>query len=132
MSFLLDTDICSAYMKGHAAVQVRCMQYSGRLHISNLTLGELWTWVYRTNAPADRRDTLDDLLKVVYVVPMDDAVSRKFGEVRAWQLDHGLQSPGYDFINGVTALTHGLTLVTHNTADYANIPNLLLDDWLKP
>ena len=63
---------------------------------------------------------------------MDDAVARKFGEARAWQLNHGLASPDLDFINGVTALTHSLTLVTHNTADYVNIPNLQLDDWLKP
>ena len=59
-------------------------------------------------------------------------MARKFGEVRAWQLDNGLPSPDLDFINDVTALAHGLTLVTHNTADYANIPNLPLDDWLKP
>jgi tRNA(fMet)-specific endonuclease VapC len=30
------------------------------------------------------------------------------------------------------ALVHGLTLVTHNTADYRNIPGLRLDDWLTP
>ncbi len=28
------------------------------------------------------------------------------------------------------ALVHDLTLVTHNTADYQNIPGLRLDDWL--
>ena len=28
------------------------------------------------------------------------------------------------------ALLHGLTLVTHNTADFQNIPGLRLDDWL--
>jgi predicted nucleic acid-binding protein len=30
------------------------------------------------------------------------------------------------------ALVHNLTLVTHNTSDYQNIPGLHLDDWLKP
>jgi len=30
------------------------------------------------------------------------------------------------------ALTHDLTLVTHNTADFQNIPGLRLDDWLIP
>jgi tRNA(fMet)-specific endonuclease VapC len=30
------------------------------------------------------------------------------------------------------ALVHDLTLVTHNTADYQNIPGLRLDDWLIP
>jgi tRNA(fMet)-specific endonuclease VapC len=31
-----------------------------------------------------------------------------------------------------TALVHGLTLVTHNTQDYAHIPGLTVVDWLVP
>ncbi|HEV3447668.1 MAG TPA: hypothetical protein VG099_23735 [Gemmataceae bacterium] len=30
------------------------------------------------------------------------------------------------------ALAHGLTLVTHNAADYDNIPLLAKVDWLAP
>jgi tRNA(fMet)-specific endonuclease VapC len=30
------------------------------------------------------------------------------------------------------ALVHDLTLVTHNTADFRNIPGLRLEDWLVP
>jgi tRNA(fMet)-specific endonuclease VapC len=30
------------------------------------------------------------------------------------------------------ALVHNLTLVTHNTADFQNIPGLRLEDWLTP
>ncbi|MCO6458531.1 MAG: hypothetical protein J5I93_24765 [Pirellulaceae bacterium] len=29
-------------------------------------------------------------------------------------------------------LAHNLMLVTHNTADFQNIPSLRLDDWLTP
>jgi tRNA(fMet)-specific endonuclease VapC len=31
-----------------------------------------------------------------------------------------------------TALLHGLTLVTHNTRDFANVPGLTVVDWLVP
>jgi tRNA(fMet)-specific endonuclease VapC len=37
-----------------------------------------------------------------------------------------------DLMIGSIALLHNLTLVTHNTADFQNIPGLRLDDWLKP
>ena len=73
-----------------------------------------------------------DLLRDVQVLPFDEAVAHEFGEVRVWQLDRGLPTPDLDFLNAVTALVHGLTLVTHNTSDYGNIPSLMLDDWLTP
>jgi predicted nucleic acid-binding protein len=31
---------------------------------------------------------------------------------------------------GTVALVHDLTLVTNNTSDFHNIPDLRLDDWL--
>lgn len=132
MSFLLDTDICSAHMKNVASVNNRVAQYGGRLHISTVTLGELYAWTLRAKASPKRMASLLDLLKEVQVLPVDEAVARKFGEMRAWQLDNGLMSPDLDFVNGVTALVHGLTLVTHNKNDYQNIPGLSLADWLVP
>jgi predicted nucleic acid-binding protein len=33
---------------------------------------------------------------------------------------------------GSVAFVYDLTLVTHNTADFQNIPGLRLDDWLTP
>ena len=121
MSFLLDTDICSAWMKGHPAVSNRFVQYGGRLHLSAVTLGELWAWVGRANAPPGRLQRLLDLLKDVQVLLLDESVARKFGEVRAWQLDRGLSTPDLDLLNASVALVHNLTMVTHNTRDYTNV-----------
>ncbi len=132
MSFLLDTDICSAHVKGNRAVYTRFIQYGGRLHISTVTLGELWAWVLRAKASPRRRQKLLDFLRIVPILPVDEAVAQKFGEVRAWQLDRGLAAPDLDLLNAAAALVHGFTLVTHNTADYANVPSLTLDDWLIP
>ena len=44
MSYLLDTDICSAYVKNNRLLANRFVQYGGRLQISTVTLGELFTW----------------------------------------------------------------------------------------
>jgi tRNA(fMet)-specific endonuclease VapC len=132
VSFLLDTDICSAQMKGDRRVHSRFIQHGGRLHLSTVTLGELFAWVGRAKASPRRSQTLRDLLKEVLVLPIDETVARKFGEVRAWQLDRGLATPDLDLLNASVALAHGFTMVTHNTADYANVPGLVLADWLMP
>jgi tRNA(fMet)-specific endonuclease VapC len=132
VSFLLDTDICSAQMRGDARVQGRFIQYGGRLHLSAVTLGELLVWTGRANASPRRLQTLVDLLTEVVILPFDEVAARKFGEIRAWQLDHGFSTPDLDLQNGSIALAHGLTLATHNTQDYAHIPNLNVVDWLAP
>lgn len=132
MSFLLDTDICSAYLRGNAAVFGRFIQHSGGLHISTITLGELYVWAYRAKAGPKRTYGIDELLRDVVVLEINADVARKFGEVRAHLLDSGTPAPGLDLQNAAVALVHDLTLVTHNTADYANVPGLRLADWLNP
>jgi tRNA(fMet)-specific endonuclease VapC len=132
VSFLVDTDIGSAYLKGNGPVTNRFVQYGGRLNISTVTLGELFAWALRAKASPRRLQQVHGLLNDVLVLPVDETVARKFGEVRAWQLDRGLATPDLDLLNASVALVHGLTLATHNTRDYANVPGLSVVDWLVP
>jgi tRNA(fMet)-specific endonuclease VapC len=132
LSFLLDTDTWSAYVKGSKLVFQRFLQYAGQLNISTVTLGELFTWALRAHASPRRLHDIDDLLKLVSILDFTAAEARKFGEVRAALMDAGLPTPDLDLQNAATALVHNMTLVTHNTKDYANIPGLRLDDWLVP
>jgi predicted nucleic acid-binding protein len=37
-----------------------------------------------------------------------------------------------DAMIAAVALVHNLTLVTHNTSHFQNIPGLRLEDWLAP
>lgn len=132
MSFLLDTDICSAYLKGNTAVANRFVQYGGQLHVSTLTLGELFSWALRAAASPRRLSQVMNLLSLAQVINIDVDVARRFGEVDAHLLDCGLPAPDVDLFNGATALLYGLTMVTHNTRDYKNIPGLTIVDWLAP
>lgn len=84
-----------------------------------------------SRAPSPPPPTLiSDLLQELEVIDFDSACARKFGEVRGTLLQRGLSVPTTDLMIASTALVHNLTLVTHNTADYQNIPGLRLDDWL--
>lgn len=47
-------------------------------------------------------------------------------------LQQGIVIPETDLMIGAVARLHNLTLVTHNTADFQNIPGLRLEDWLVP
>jgi predicted nucleic acid-binding protein len=132
MSFLLDTDICSAYLKNDPTVVGKVMLHFGGLNVSVVTMGELLTWALRATAPPARLQGVRDFLKAVTVLDVTPPVAEKFGEVRADLLDRGLVVGPMDLLNASVALVHHLTLVTHNVADYANIPGLTVVDWQVP
>ncbi len=132
MSFLVDTDICSAHLKGNTRVTNRFLQYAGNLYISVVTLGELFTWALRANASPKRLQGLQAMLNDVGVLEFTSDIARQFGEVRADLFDRGLPTPDMDLVIAATALHYGLTIATHNLADFANVPNLNVVDWMIP
>jgi tRNA(fMet)-specific endonuclease VapC len=132
MSFLLDTDICSAYIRGEPAVQNRFLQYGGRLHISIITEAELRQWLLRRRTPPRYLSEAQVLLANVTVLNLDPAIVQEFATVGAALLDQGTPMATPDLLIAATALVNGLTLVTHNTQDYVHVPGLALVDWLIP
>jgi len=132
MSFLVDTDICSAHLKDVRAVTSRFLQYSGRLHVSTVTVAELYTWVLRAKASPRHGIALETLLEDLTVLAVDRAVSLRFGEIRSKLLDQGQDVAGMDLLIAATASVHGLTVVTHNTKDFRVVTGLSIVDWLAP
>ena len=87
MSFLLDTDTCSAHLKQRGSVTNRFLQYTGQLYVSVITIGELRTWATRAGAPAGRGRGVDAMLADVTVLTVTVAEANKFGELRAGLLE---------------------------------------------
>src|SRR4029077_3369901 len=119
MSFLVDTDICSAYLKNDRRVTAKVMLHNGGLSVSSVvTAGELLAWALRAKAPPKRLQKVQGFLKGVTVIVVDLAVAEKFGELRSATLDRSQSLGQMDLLNAATALVHNMTMVTHNVADY--------------
>ena len=132
MNFLLDTDICSAHMRRPAKLAHRFIQHTGQLAISSVTLAELYAGAYKHSQVSRLLALITDLLQEVQVIDFDSACAEQFGQVRGTLLQQGISVPTTDLMIASAALVDNLTLVTHNTADYQNIPGLRLNDWLTP
>ena len=132
MNFLLDTDICSAHMRRPALLAHRFIQYTGQLAISSVTLAELYAGAYKHSQANRLLALIGDLRQEVEVVDFDATCAEKFGQVRGALQQQGIAVPTTDLMIAAAALVHNLTLVTHNTADFMNMPGLRLNDWLGP
>src|SRR6266851_757447 len=125
MSFLLDTDTCSAHLKRPAGLMHRFAQHSGGLYLSTIVLAELYTWAFhRKNSASVIQRIENDLLPDVVVLDFDSICAKEFGKVRGSLLQKGISVSRMDLMIGSVALVHNLTLVTHNTSDYQHIPGL--------
>ncbi len=111
MSFLLDTDIASAYLKNHPSVATRVTMHYGSLHVSVVTVGELLAWAGRAKAPPSRLQGVLDFLSACQVLDVDYPVAETFGHIRADLLDRGRTIGVPDLFNAAVALVHNLTVV---------------------
>jgi tRNA(fMet)-specific endonuclease VapC len=133
MSFLLDTDHLSAHVRRPSGLAHRFMQYSGRLYASSVAMAELLVWAYNRPDPTKALTTIDELLhEEVGVLEYDLDCAHEFGRTRIQLRRSGIEVPSVDLLIASVALAYDLTLVSHNTADFRNIPGLRLDDWLTP
>jgi len=133
VAFLLDTNIVSAHLNRRGGLTHRFLQYSGRLYISTVVIGELFAWAYLRPDPLGFIARIEnELLPDLIVLDFDQDCAETFGKVRAALIKQGLDASRLDLLIGCVALTHDLTLVTHNIKDFQNIPDLRTVDWLKP
>jgi tRNA(fMet)-specific endonuclease VapC len=132
VTHLLDTNICSAHMRRPGGLAHRFFQYTGGIATSTVVLAERYSGAYKHPNPSRLLALIADLLQEVAVLDFDRACAEQFGKVQGALLQQGIAVPETDLMIASVALFHNLTLVTHNTADFRNIPSLRLDDWLAP
>jgi tRNA(fMet)-specific endonuclease VapC len=132
MSFLLDTNICSAHLRKNTLFTHKFIQYSGRLFVPCIVLGELYAWAYsRDDTNRLIRLIEDDLVEDVKILPFDEASAFEFGKIRGTFIRQGIHFSFMDLTIASVAIAYDLTLVTHNTSDFLRIPNLRMADWLS-
>ena len=131
MSFLLDTNICSAHLRRPAGLSHRFTQHTGRLLVPSIVVGELYTWAYIQDDPTKILAAIETLLKnEVTVLPFDENCAVVFGKLNGKLRRAGITVSPVDLLIASVAQTHDLTLVTNNLADFSAIPDLRVVDWL--
>ncbi len=134
MSYLVDTNVLSELRRKQPQPEVVAwftQRPRQTLYLSVLTLGEIRKGIERLEAA--RQQPLLDWLEVELpnyflsrLLAVDAHTADRWGRMLA---SAGRPLPAVDSLLAATALQHDLTLVTRNTADFADTGVRLINPW---
>ena len=131
MPYLLDSDQCIYALTGRPDT----LELIERLlphgcAISVITYMEVYQGILRAPDRDRASEQLGQFLRGIRIIPIDQEIAERCAALRQELKERSrrVNSRALDLLNAATAMTYGLTLVTLNTADYADVPGLQLLD----
>jgi len=125
--YLLDTNACIDFLLGRSErLRERIGQHFGALAVSAITVAELRVGSRTSSDPQRDGQRIDNFVALIGLAPFDDKAAECYGGVVR---EVGVRRKSFDRLIGAHALSLGLTLVTNNEADFADIPGLRVENW---
>jgi len=129
---LLDTDALNEVLKQKNAVVVQhAAQYlseHGQFAISSISRYEVLRGLKEKNATS-QLTRFGTFCEKTLVLPVTDEILEAAADLWATGRRHGLTAKDADLIIAATALHHGRTLITGNTAHFVWVPGLQIGNW---
>ena len=134
MPFLLDSNVCIAYLRGRNPLVRQRLAATPSLSVClcSVVKAELYYGCLRSEDPTANRARVETFTQPYRCLPFDDAAAEHFATIRRHLESLGTTIGAYDLQIAATALANGYTLVTHNTREFSRVRGLLLEDWVLP
>ena len=131
MRYLLDTNTCIRFLRQrHLRLVERVRSHSpSQVCVCSVVVAELFHGSERSEHPASNREKILAFLRPFVSFPFDDKAAVVHAAIRRRLEAAGTPIGPYDSQIAAIALVHGLTVVTHNTVEFARVPELKLEDW---
>ena len=128
--YFLDTNTCIDFLRSpKSPVQNRLLSISAdEIQIPAIVKAELLTGAYKSKY-AETLEKTELFLSQFEIVPFIDNMTHTYAKIRSNLEKQGCAIGANDMFIAATALYYGVTLVTHNTKEFARITDLKLDDW---
>jgi tRNA(fMet)-specific endonuclease VapC len=125
---LVDTDWVIHYLNGLRVIIKRLDDLKERgLAVSIVSLAELYEGIYYSTDPSGNETDLNDFLRGVVVIGVDEETCKVFGRERGRLRTTQRAIGDLDLLIGSTALRHELTLLTNNRRHFELIDSLTIE-----
>ena len=100
-----------------------------QMSVSVVSYGELVFGAMKSKSVEKNLETVKNIKSIFPLIDITSDIMEIFGEIKAYIQKIGKPVDDMDLLISATAISNGMTLVTHNTKHFENIPNLKLEDW---
>ncbi len=130
LKYMLDTNIVIYTMKNRPEqVRERFKQYTGKLCISSVTLGELVFGAEHSQHAERNLADIEAMIARLEVLSFDNKAAYHFGRIRAALYSIGKPIGPYDMMIAGHARSAGLILVTNNIREFERVSGLEFENW---
>jgi tRNA(fMet)-specific endonuclease VapC len=131
MLYLLDTNVCVAYLRrADSPVRQHLAEHAvADIVICSVVYAELRYGALRSADPARANVQLALFLANFVSLPLDDGAAEIAAVVRADLAAKGTPISPHDLLIAAIALANNLTLITRNTREFERVAGLHLEDW---
>lgn len=128
--YLLDTHTLIHARKRQGLCLARIDSHTAEaLAWSVISLQELHLGAAKSTAPAGMLAYIHALRQRYTLMDYGATSAQQAGKLQAMLQRQGTPIAGNDLQIAAIALTHDLTVVTHNTREFARVPGLRVEDW---
>ena len=130
MHFLIDTNILIYRLKNMGNVNGNFSKYQNEpMSVSVVSYGELVYGAEKSKSVEKNLKTVNEIKEIFPISDITVNVMDVFGKIKAHVQKIGKPTDDMDLLIAATAIANDMTLVTHNTKHFENIPNLKQTDW---
>jgi tRNA(fMet)-specific endonuclease VapC len=135
VTYLLDTNSCIEQLRRRASSTFKARLAAAKpsdIRLCSVVVAELLYGVARSAQRSRNLAKVRQFCAPFVSLPFDDQAAGEYGEIRAYLEMIGLPIGPNDLLIASIARAHGLTLVSHNTAEFSRVPGLAVEDWQVP
>jgi len=129
--YLLDTNICIAVINENPQALAEFYLKFSQCYISTIVIAELYKGAYCSQRIEENLDRVERFASMIPVFEFDRNASEEFGKIQGELKRMGRPTEKLDALIAAVARSRDDILVTNNTRDFINIPNLQLENWLR-
>lgn len=130
--YLLDTNIVSELVRNPQGAVTRRVARAGEDKVcTSIVVACELRYGAAKKASARLTQQLEQVLRVLPVLPLDGDVDWRYGALRAQLESKGRLIGPNDLLIAAQALSRNLILVTDNVAEFRRAPGLTIENWLR-